>query len=227
MKKVTVTFFIVVTIVLYTNSIYALINDYISLDSDGYEVSGENDNMVFIDKYEEGSNISIVIQENKYGVFEITDDNLNGLEQNIEKQFETNVTVMDKNVRTSIGKENKYYKCATVTYSLDDLKLFIKQYIIPTDNYLYTITICSSNESYFTSQDVINFLNSITIQDTITTEKADVNIIENNSTLIENSINSGIDGAISIIILAGVVAFVGLIVRVIKKLKINNKNKGT
>lgn len=46
MKKVLTTFFIIVIILSYTNSIYALINNYISLDSDGYEVSGENANLL-------------------------------------------------------------------------------------------------------------------------------------------------------------------------------------
>lgn len=225
MKKVLTTFFIMVIILSYTNSIYALINNYISLDSDGYEVSGENDNILLIDEDEDEKNISIIIQENKYGIFEISDEQLNYIKKEIKNEYNGNVTEIDDNSKTAIGKDNKYYKCATITYRLDELEMFIKQYIIPTDHYLHIITITTPNKDYFTSKKVIDFLNSITIQDTITNNNSNDNMENTNTTLFEDSISSGIDGAIKAAIFGGFVILIGLIVGAIGKNKSKREQK--
>ena len=167
MKKV-ITVVIMIIILFYTNSVYALINDYISLDSDGFEVSGENNNILFTDDYDEDSNISIVIKDNENGV---------------------------------------------------DLEMFIEQYIILTDHYSYVITIASPNKEYMTSKKVIDFLNSITIQDTITNNNHNAETENSNTTLLEDSIQAGVDGLIEGAIFGGVALIIGLIVRGIGKIK--------
>lgn len=218
MKKV-ITVVIMIIILFYTNSVYALINDYISLDSDGFEVSGENNNILFTDDYDEDSNISIVIKDNENGVFEITDEQLTYLKKEVKAVFDVKVTLIDKKPKTVIGKNNKYYNCATMNYSIDDLEMFIEQYIILTDHYSYVITIASPNKEYMTSKKVIDFLNSITIQDTITNNNHNAETENSNTTLLEDSIQAGVDGLIEGAIFGGVALIIGLIVRGIGKIK--------
>lgn len=195
MKRVISSFIILIIILLYTNSTYALINDYISLDSDGYEVSGENDNLLLKDKYKENSTISIIVKQNPYGIMEITDDIFYSSEE-IERDYGTPAKILSKNPKITIGKNNKYYKCGEITYCLDELKLFICQYLIPTDNFIYAITICSPEKNYLTDDKILNLLNSITIQDTITYNDYNEKTENTNTILLEDSISAGTDGII-------------------------------
>jgi len=226
MKKIISLLVVLTMIVLYTNITYALINNYISLDSDGYEISGNNDNIVLKDKYKENTSISIVVKQNPYGAIEITDDILLNSLKEIEKKYGVSAIMISKNAKTSIGKDNKYYKCGRMMYSLkfsNELILFVSQYIIPTDNYIYAITICTQDKEYLTDSNIMNLLNSITLQDTITNNNYNENVEKSNTTLIEDSIKSGIDGAIESAILAGFALIIGLIARKIVKTKKDKK----
>ena len=141
------------------------------------------------------------------------DDFTNNMKEQIEEGYNTNTTILQSKIST-VG--NKFYRCIIYEHKLENYDIYQKMYIIFSDNYIYGITLTSSNKEYFTNKEIEMFLNSIEIKDTITEHKD----ISNLSKTKNNKINK----IESFIICGIIVMIIDAIVGIFQKNKIINKD---
>lgn len=172
MKKLLITIIFILTIFVFnysfaykTNGYYT---EYLYWDvPNGYNVeeSSDNSGTKYYTMSKNSNSIIIGIISNPDVEIKYSQNDLDEILDGIKSQSNFDITVLSKEISTIC---NEQYKCYLIDFYESKYGFYQRQYHIISDHYIYSITLTSSNKSFFTSSDAIKVINSIEIKDTIT-----------------------------------------------------------